>query len=189
MKKKILVMALAFALAAILVAGGTIAFFTDTDAKDNTFKMGNVDITVDEPDWEPTDDPRYPGEVIAKNPSVKNDGASPAFVRIKVEGLDALKTAGLSAEEIALYFDGAKGINAADWTLYDGYYYFNTAVDGGAATSELFDSIEIPADAAGDASGATYDVKVTAEAVQAEGIGITTPTVEEIAAWFTTCMA
>ena len=32
--------------AAALVAGGTIAYFTDTDTKTNTFTVGNVDITL-----------------------------------------------------------------------------------------------------------------------------------------------
>ena len=42
MKKKILTVSLIVALAAILIVGGTMAYFTDTQVKDNTFTIGNV---------------------------------------------------------------------------------------------------------------------------------------------------
>lgn len=46
MKKKALTLCLAVALAATAVVGGTMAYFTDTDAKNNTFTVGNVDIEL-----------------------------------------------------------------------------------------------------------------------------------------------
>ena len=185
MKKKIFTIALVVALAAILIVGGTMAFFTDTKTKDNTFTIGDVSIDLLEPNWDPTNtDNKYPGQTLAKDPQVKNDGTNDAFVRIKVEGLDALKTAGLSAEDIAL-----EGLDTANWTLKDGYYYYNTKVAKDETTPALFTGIIIPADTNGDASHATINVKVTAEAVQADGIGNASPTVDDIAAWFTTCMA
>ncbi|MBQ7499821.1 MAG: hypothetical protein IJT91_02900, partial [Clostridia bacterium] len=137
MKKKVLTISLVVALAAILLVGGTMAFFTDTKAKDNTFTIGNVEIGLDEPNWDPTDphEDIYPGEVLAKDPYVTNTGNNDAFVRIKVEGLDSLITAGLSANNIAIV-----GLDAANWTYNDadGYYYYNTAVAPGAATTALF---------------------------------------------------
>ncbi len=45
-KKKILVLAMTLSMVAILAIGGTIAYFTDTDAKTNTFTTGKVDITL-----------------------------------------------------------------------------------------------------------------------------------------------
>ena len=48
MKKKILAFAIVFAMAAIAVVGGTMAYFTDSDAKDNVFTTGKVDITLGE---------------------------------------------------------------------------------------------------------------------------------------------
>ncbi|MDO5323968.1 MAG: TasA family protein, partial [Clostridia bacterium] len=50
-KKKVLVLAVSVCLVAILAIGGTLAYFTDTDAKTNTFTVGNVDITLTEPNW------------------------------------------------------------------------------------------------------------------------------------------
>lgn len=43
-KKKLLTLAMALSMVAILVVGGTIAYFTDTDEAENVFTFGNVDI-------------------------------------------------------------------------------------------------------------------------------------------------
>lgn len=45
-KKSILVVAIAVMLVAALVVGGTLAYFTDTKAKDNVFTVGNVSIQL-----------------------------------------------------------------------------------------------------------------------------------------------
>lgn len=45
-KKSILVAAIAVMLVAALVVGGTLAYFTDTKAKDNVFTVGNVSIQL-----------------------------------------------------------------------------------------------------------------------------------------------
>ena len=48
MKKKILSLALAVALAAIAIVGGTLAYFTDTDGATNVMTTGNVEIVQNE---------------------------------------------------------------------------------------------------------------------------------------------
>lgn len=47
-KRKILLVALTVAMAAILVAGGTLAYLTDYDSQRNTFTAGKVGINLDE---------------------------------------------------------------------------------------------------------------------------------------------
>lgn len=47
-KRKILLLALTVAMAAILVAGGTLAYLTDYDSQRNTFTAGKVGINLDE---------------------------------------------------------------------------------------------------------------------------------------------
>lgn len=47
-KRKILTLAMALCLVSILVVGGTLAYFTDTDNADNVFTIGHVDITLNE---------------------------------------------------------------------------------------------------------------------------------------------
>ena len=44
--KKILAISLCAAMLAIMLVGGTMAYFTDAEAKTNTFTMGKVDINL-----------------------------------------------------------------------------------------------------------------------------------------------
>ena len=48
MKKKILALVLCVAMLAIALVGGTLAYFTDTDAAQNVMAVGNVAIVQDE---------------------------------------------------------------------------------------------------------------------------------------------
>lgn len=72
MKKKILALVLCVAMLAIAIVGGTLAYFTDNDAKTNTFTMGKVDIELTEPNYQPTNDKLhvYPGQTYAKDPTI-----------------------------------------------------------------------------------------------------------------------
>lgn len=91
-KKKILVLALTVAMAAILVVGGSLAYLTDTKTANNTFTMGDVKIKLDETNVEnPTGDrvtsnayEVYPGAVVTKDPIVHNVGKNAAYIRATV---------------------------------------------------------------------------------------------------------
>lgn len=85
MKKKILAACLVICLLATAIIGTTLAYFTDTDQKTNTFTVGNVDITLTEPNWvEENAVNMYPGQVLPKDPVVTNVGSNPCLVRIKI---------------------------------------------------------------------------------------------------------
>ena len=192
-KKKIVSLSLVIALLATLVIGGTLAYFTDTDDATNTFTVGNVEIDLTEPDWDAsgaTDAPTvYPGEALAKDPTVENKGANPCFVRIKVTGLDSLKNAGLSEQDIAL-----RNVDTAHWTYNeeDGYYYYKGILAAGQKVEDLFTHIVMPTDLNNETVKDTpYNVVVKAEAVQAQGArasfeAVKAMTVSEIADWFET---
>lgn len=192
-KRKVLTLALTACIVAILAIGGTLAYFTDTEDATNTFTVGNVDITLTEPNWEGSgsqDAPEvYPGEPLAKDPTVENTGANPCFVRISVTGLDCLAPAG----NITYRTDYATGKLGDNWVLHtDGYFYYNKVLAVGATTDALFDQIVIPTDLENGDAETEFDVVVTAEAVQAQGAqpswaAVQTMTVADIAAWFTTC--
>lgn len=194
MKKKITAIALVVCLVAVAVVGGSLAYFTDKADATNTFTVGNVDITLTEPNWTSTgsqDAPEvYPGEPLAKDPTVKNDGANPCFVRIKVTGLDCLAPAG----NITYRTDYVPGKLGDNWVLHtDGYFYYDKVLAVGATTDALFDQIVIPTDLTNGNATDKFDVVVTAEAVQAQGAkaswsAVQAMTVTEIAAWFGTCM-
>lgn len=98
MKKKILVIALAIAVIAMMV-GGSLAYFTAEDEVNNTFTIGSVKIEIYEND-EPTPDAENPlGTLVPvvdmTNPSgdesyidkvvdVKNTGANAAYIRTHI---------------------------------------------------------------------------------------------------------
>ena len=91
-KNSILMAAIAVMLVAVLVVGGTLAYFTDTKAATNTFTMGNVAITLDEMDVNNPDARTtkgntynvYPGQTVTKDPVVHNTGKNAAYIRATV---------------------------------------------------------------------------------------------------------
>ena len=193
MNKKVLSTVLAGTLAVTAVVGGSLAYFTDKDDKTNTFTVGNVDITLTEPNWEGNgseDAPAaYPGEPLAKDPTVKNDGANPCFVRIKVEGLNSLGDAGM----ITYRTDYVTDKLGDGWVKGDdGYFYYDSVLEVNETTDALFDQIVMPTGLTNGDGTTEYNVVVTAEAVQAQGAmaswtAVQNMTVEEIEAWFNTC--
>ena len=196
MKRKILALVLCVAMLAIAVVGGTLAYFTDTDAKENTFTVGNVDITLTEPKWDESGKAEaedvYPGEPLAKDPTVTNDGKNPCFVRIAVSGLDqfADEFDGAMITYRTDYVEGALGEN---WALHtDGYFYYTKVLAVGETTDALFDQVVIPFALTNNA--AAEPIVVSAYAVQAQGArpsfsAVEAMTVAEIAEWMNTCLS
>lgn len=189
MKKKILSIALVVAMVAV-IAAGSLAYFTDKDSKDNVFTVGNVDITLTEPNWDNEEkEDVYAGEPLAKDPTVTNVGKNPCFVRIKVENLDQFGNENLITYRTK-YRDGALGDG---WVMVGDYFYYNKVLATTETTSALFDQIVMPKGLTGTEQN-VKPIKVTAEAVQAQGAkgkftDVQKMTVDEIAAWFGTCMA
>lgn len=84
MKKKILVACLCVALAVLTIAGTTLAYLTaTTDSVENTFTVGNIDITLTETT---RDYKMVPGSPIAKDPKVTvKAGSEACWLFVKVE--------------------------------------------------------------------------------------------------------
>ena len=187
-KRKIILLAALLVMVAILGVGGTLAYFTAEDEATNTFTVGNVKIELTEPNWDATGKAEaenvYPGQVLPKDPTVKNTGNNPCYVRVAVEGLDVL------GKDDLLIKVGELGTG---WELYevDGYYYYMEVLAAGEATkTPVFETITIPTaltNDKGEEYEGKYNVKVTAYAVQSQGAPDGTDTVEKIAAWFKTC--
>lgn len=196
-KRKILLVAAVLCMIAILAVGGTLAYFTDTtDVKNNVFTVGNVKIKLEEPKWDEQgeeDAPEvYPGEALAKDPTVTNTGANPCFVRVGVRGLDCLG----EGEDMLIHVrtNYVKDALGEGWVLHtDGFYYYTKVLAAGAATTPVFDSIVIPTALTNGDGETPFSIDVAAQAVQAQGAkpswaAVQTMTVTEIAAWFTTCL-
>ena len=194
MKKKLLAISVVVIIAITAIASASLAYLTDEEEAENVFTVGNVDIDLTEPNWNATGKEEaqdvYPGEPLAKDPTVENIGANPCFVRISVSNLDqfAEKYEGAMITYRTNYVDGALG---DDWALHtDGYFYYTKVLAVGEKTDALFDQVVIPF--ALENSETTENIVVTAEAVQAQGArpsfsAVQAMTVEEIAAWFATC--
>lgn len=85
-KKSILLAATAVMLVAAMSIGGMLAYFTDTDTKTNTFTVGNVDITLEEPKWDAdVEHVLMPGTTFAKDPTVKNVGSESAYMFLTID--------------------------------------------------------------------------------------------------------
>ena len=77
-KRKLMLVALSLCMVAILAVGGSLAYLTDTDAKTNTFTVGNVQIAIDE---NFTDGSKLlPGIDVTKEVKIKNTGTEDAYV-------------------------------------------------------------------------------------------------------------
>ena len=91
-KRKLLLVALSLCMVAILAIGGTLAYFTDTDAATNVFTVGNVDIELKEnyipnSTLVPTTGKDENGNVInavEKDVWVENTGSEKAYVRLHI---------------------------------------------------------------------------------------------------------
>ncbi len=95
MKKKKSI-AVAVVLALILLIGGLLAYFTDTDTKTNDFTLGGeVDISLAETGWDALTDSNnndipdiaegiHPGTTVTKDPTVTNETTdTPAYVFVE----------------------------------------------------------------------------------------------------------
>lgn len=187
MKKKAISIALAACIAAAAAVGTTMAYLTDKEEAQNAMTIGNVDITLTEPNWTATGEAEaedlYPGEAVAKDPTVKNIGKNPAFVRIKLEMPESV--------QFTFRTDYQDGISA-DWAEYDGYYYYKGVLPAGETADALFDQVVLDPATTNAVAGATAQINVFAEAVQAQGAKVSFADVEqmtvaEIAAWFDAC--
>ena len=181
MKKKIISLCLVAALAVVAIAGTSLAYFTDKDAKTNTFTLGNVDITLTEDHWAaPT--AAVPDVEYAKDPVVTNIGEKDAWIRVDVTLSDAAAfTAAAEKHNITDLATIFAGHDEEKWTLagtpvYDDEantltysYYYNTVLAVGESTEALFTSVTIPAEFDNEDMKeirADFTIDVTAHAIQ-----------------------
>lgn len=104
-KKSILVVAIAVMLVAALVVGGTLAYFTDTKAKDNVFTVGNVSIQLIESTYHREGNDNS-GDKSIPDPTQTASGMKYVTDGHKAFTNDEIKT---NAEKYAEYI-GTKGV-------------------------------------------------------------------------------
>lgn len=184
MKKKVTAIALAVCILAVAVIGATMAYFTDTDSKTNTFTFGGVDIELNETSEEDkknnihagaekedgfTYEKVLPGLVYSKVPEVKVV-EGPAWVVVTVTVPTIYDHADFF-NETANERDFAKEKKVVGENTV--YYFYSTNKDG-VATGEnlkIFDQIKINPDLTQDdvKPPRSFDVVVNAYGIQKEG--------------------
>ena len=102
MKKKILALCVVVSLAAVAIIGGTLAYFTDTDAETNVFTTGNVKIDLIET-FDPNNAKLMPGIDIQKEVYVKNIGSETAYVRVHIAIPSMLDSGSKDEPQFAAY--------------------------------------------------------------------------------------
>ncbi len=154
-KRKIVLLAMSLCMVAILAVGGTLAYFTDTDAQVNTFTVGNVAIDLYE-DFGDNDEGGVEKLIpatgsaqddtlkngIEKEVYVMNTGTEEAYVRVHIAIPTLLDngdpTFDASANIVHFNFDPATvGEGKWDWSKSneDGKYtgnwnFYTTTIDG-----------------------------------------------------------
>ena len=183
-KKKIVSIALAAALAATAIVGSSLAYFTDTEEKTNTFTVGNVDITLTEPNWGANiSKDLIPGKTIPKDPTITVEADSETaytFMKVEVsEDFANLMKAYATAtgktnpkDVVAAWFTTETSPKIMEMNLEERYVILGVLSPKAAGESvTYFDEVKIPAEVTQEMIKAdgTYEIKVTAYAIQAEG--------------------
>jgi len=70
MNKKTVAIILAVVMVCVGAIGGTLAWLTDSKEATNTFSVGNINIALDESEFDANNTKLVPGTTIAKNPTV-----------------------------------------------------------------------------------------------------------------------
>ena len=187
MNKRNLLIGSALVLAALLVVGGTMAWFTASSGPvKNQFTAGTVDIELHDVGGYGEGQSEIPfstNGVVNVNPGdeymkivyVENTGSKAVYVRVKLtpEWKDA------EGEPLALAVGDVDmatfPIEGDNWVLHtDGWYYYTKPLLGpvvdepNAVTTHLIEKVIFAgAEMTNDYQGATFTLEVEAEAIQA----------------------
>lgn len=170
------------ALLLVVVVGATIAYYTSSTSFENVFNTGLYKVVVTEEFVSP--DNWAPGETIPKTVTSTNEGTVPAAVRISYTEVwedenENDITSQITPNPAIINFD-----NTNDWTLSNGYYYYNYILNPEDVTSSFISGVTLDpnlnsvtctgtgntrtCEATNQATGATYKLTLTIETVQAD---------------------
>lgn len=139
-RSRLLLVALAAILATVLTQP-TLAYYTIVGKATNVVTSGSISLQIHEKTADGSDFPAegvyiIPGDIVSKQVSVENVCKQPFYLRLKLVG--GASNEALSPED-CLKMD----IDTENWTLVDGFYYYNTILQPGQTTPPLFTQVEI----------------------------------------------
>jgi len=168
-KKTLLIGLLVFCLVALLVVGGTMAWFTDDKTIENIFTAGTVKIEVNEHGFKDIDN-WNPGDTTDKDVSVISKGSKGTYVRVRLVPVwghmaedKFIEDNNLSINNVSL-----NTINSGKWVKSGDYYYYHKIMNKDNETELLLDGVHLDGKGTtNDYQGKTLRINVVAEAVQA----------------------
>lgn len=192
-KTKFAIILASLALVGTMAIGGISAYFTDKEVANNVFTVGSgVNITIDEPSWDP-EDPEHnnivPGDVFAKDPQITNGGDVTAYafmsVAVPYKNVVTVNDDGSKNEpaDTELFtYDVNSGWTEVGSPVRDEvngvvkhvYVYGSseacTALAKNETTPSVFDEVKFVNIAEGSVSDETLTIPVTAYAIQSDNI-------------------
>lgn len=183
LRKKLMAAGLVVCMAATIIGGATLAYFTDQKEAKNTFSVGNVSITLTEPNWDEETAKLIPGRTIDKDPTItigadSQDAYTFMKVQLSADFVDLLE-AYAAAEQIidpaALledWFVTAVGPKIMYTDLDEGYVILGVLSPKKAGDSvTYFDKVTVPTAVKQEMikDDGVYEIYITAYAIQAEG--------------------
>ena len=192
-KKKVFVVALTISLVAI-ISLGTLAWFQASDQVTNYFQVSTdgeqkpdfkLDLFEHEFDGEDLDDKSEveentykhvaPGDVLPKDPTVRNDGQYDQWVRVKINlhDYEAWEKVLGKGFEFNKYFEGFNNAWVLDETTKGTetlVFYYNAKLVAGAEAT-IFEAFHIPEDFTVDNMPVEFKMNIVGEAIQADNTG------------------
>lgn len=195
--KKLLAAATSVALVAVVGIGATLAYFTDSDEANNIVTMGHVDINLTETTninegKEPeTIDPEkgmefdniMPGDVLSKIPRITVEPDSQnAYIRVKMD-IERSEGSKITSDDLQLLEAMLReDIVSRDW-YFDGEYYYYANEMEAADSVDFFRTVNIPAEWKNNTADGSFNIDLTAEAIQAENVTPDRNSVGKITGW------
>ena len=160
----------------------SLAYYSTVGKATNVVTSGNIQFTIHETTDQGTQFPTEgvyitPGDIVSKQVQIENNCEHPFYLRVKV-------IYGIDSQELPAEDCFKLNINPENWTLYDGWYYYNGTVAPGETTPYVFSHVEIVGSKVdNDYLGKTLTLTVEAEAVQSENNPLTDGKTYTAAGW------
>ena len=172
-KKRTLIASIVLIIALLLV-GGTMAYFNADDTAHNVIATKELDIDLIE--WADMDKTvpfpeegitgALPGDSIIKIPEVRNTNLSDAWIRVAVKKSITLSGAGIPDTSLIKL-----NINTEYWEEQDGYYYYKGKLEAGETTEPLFTTVTLDKSMDDMYRDCTISIDIIAQGVQTANNG------------------
>lgn len=172
MKRKVVILT-AFALVALLVAGGTMAWFTGTARANIEYKAGTIKVEVNN-GLKGLKQNTYlnPGDCFKGDITFKNTGNKRAYLRVKLTSIWEGTQEDANTDNVAKYDILKKQKKSGNryetyWVEKEGWWYYTKILQPGAETKPIINKLCFDESKMDNKfQNAKFELKVDAEAIQ-----------------------